>query len=53
MSKKDYVKMAVLIGGVTDKAERERLAEGFSDMLKRDNPQFQREKFLLACNVRN
>lgn len=51
MSKKDYVKMAVLIGGVMDKGERERLAEGFSDMLKKDNSQFNREKFLTACNV--
>ena len=53
MSKKDYIQMAILIGGVMDEGERKRLAMGFADMLKKNNPQFQREKFLLACNVRN
>lgn len=55
MSRKDYEAFAALLqrnASILSVAALERLAEGIADILQKDNPAFSREKFLLACGVR-
>lgn len=51
MTKKDYVAIAALLAGYpfTDDQDRISLAHRAADMLQRDNPRFDRTRFLQAC----
>ena len=66
MSKKHYIRVARIIADQIEftlkfndgKIEQHRIAatvqiaHDLADMLQRDNPQFDRDRFLKACNVR-
>jgi 3-methyladenine DNA glycosylase AlkC len=51
MTRKDYVKIAKVISTlwVMSQYNRESIANDFADMLEKDNPNFDRDKFLTAC----
>jgi HKD family nuclease len=51
MTRKDYIKIAKVISTawVASQDFRESIANDFADMLEKDNPNFDREKFLTAC----
>lgn len=51
MTRKHYVKIAEILGGIEDYDERRRLAHAFAYMLQEDNAFFDRGKFLAACRV--
>ena len=52
MSKKDYIKIANVLKDIRQReAKGERIAELFVDMLKADNPSFNREKFINYINA--
>lgn len=51
MSQKDYVAIARVIAEVDDLQTRKYIAEGLAVFCKKDNPRFQRSKFLDACNA--
>lgn len=51
MTRKDYVKIAKVISTawVASQDFRDSIANDFADMLEKDNPNFNRDKFLKAC----
>lgn len=52
MTKKDYVAIAAVLAGPYSSSDREgvrAVAERMADMLERDNPRFDRVRFLQAC----
>ena len=55
MLEKDYIKLARVIKDCTNQAmepafiEREPFLEQLSDILKEDNPRFDKERFIEAC----
>lgn len=61
MTKKDYELIATILDGQTIVApsqmaaacreQRDTYARAFADALKRENPRFDRERFLRACGV--
>lgn len=56
MTKKDYVAIAEVISGwtISGPAEREQsraIAEKLAVVFKRDNPRFDRARFLAACGI--
>lgn len=54
MTRKDYVILADVIKNldeVIDSYALEALAENMSDALAKDNPRFDRARFLVACGV--
>lgn len=51
ITKQDMIKIAIIVGGVWNMDERKSLAFSFANMLADSNPNFNRLKFLLACNV--
>lgn len=56
MTKKHYIKFAALLSsfkGSIDETQRLRLIDEISDILESDNPNFDMERFLDACNVDN
>jgi hypothetical protein len=48
MTKKDYIAVARILSTVTNKRERQRLAEEFAAWFRQDNPQFDVERFSSA-----
>jgi hypothetical protein len=51
ITRQDMIKIAIIVGGVFDVEQRKSLAFSFANMLAESNPAFNRDKFLLACNV--
>jgi len=51
MTSKDNVKIAEIIRNRTDLGVRTAIAREFALMLREDNPEFNRDKFLKACGV--
>lgn len=56
MTKKDYIKAAEIIAQTkwdskVKPAERSRLAQAFVQFFAGDNPRFDRERFLSACEL--
>ena len=51
IARQDMIKIAIIVGGVFDMEQRKSLAFSFANMLAESNPAFNRDKFLLACNV--
>lgn len=52
MTKKDYVLVARVISeDLTYGALRRQTAERLADAFEKDNPRFDRKRFLSACNV--
>lgn len=51
MTKKDYVAIAAVLAGYvyTDPRDYQSLVFRMADMLARDNPRFNRDRFLAAC----
>jgi len=51
MTKKDYELIARTIAGLPfGHSDKMKVADEFSFQLRRDNPRFNEEKFLKACN---
>ena len=55
MTKKDYIKLAKLVYGQTSVTESNRITRdtfivALCDILKEDNPRFDRVRFLTACD---
>ncbi len=46
MTKKDYVKIAAVL---RDTTAPDYIVDAFADMLARDNPAFDRARFIAAC----
>ena len=51
MTKKDYVLLANVIARLTHPLTVGETAVSIADSLAKDNPRFNREKFLQACGV--
>ncbi len=51
MSRKHFIALAYAIAGITNKAERRHAALLIADVCQGFNDNFDRELFLLACNV--
>lgn len=56
MTKKDYIKAAEIVSeskwdSKVKPAERQRLADAFVRLFQGDNPRFNKERFLTACNL--
>jgi hypothetical protein len=56
MTKKDYIKAAEIVSeskwdSKVKSAERQRLADAFVRLFQGDNPRFNKERFLTACNL--
>lgn len=49
MTKRHFVKIAGIIRLSSGISDRERVASQFADMLKQENPRFDRERFIAAC----
>ena len=49
MTKKDYTIIAKTIKSLTGTSNHDDIAYAFAHALKKDNPQFDKEKFLDAC----
>ena len=49
MTRKDYVLIATIIKEVKDDQTRNQLALDFSIQLKQDNPRFNTQRFIEAC----
>jgi hypothetical protein len=53
MTRKDYIKIAAAIEDVdTTHHEKWVFSNALADILKEDNPAFDRERFLAACGLR-
>lgn len=53
MTKKHFIKAAmhVKLSNAVSKAEKRRLANTFADFFETENPRFDRDRFLKACEV--
>jgi len=51
MSRKDYVAMAEGVRTLPDPKTRKQTAEFLADICKKDNPRFDRQRFMTACEV--
>jgi hypothetical protein len=51
MTKKHYKLFAEALSLIPDTSERHKLAKVFCQVCKQDNPRFNTETFLLACNI--
>ena len=51
ITRQDMIRIAIIVGGVFDVAERNSLAFRFANMLAESNPSFNRKKFFSACNA--
>jgi len=51
MSKKHFVRMAAIIAGIKDPVERNRIAREFAALCASTNPNFNRSRFLDACDA--
>lgn len=49
MTKKDYVKLAEIVAGITCHHTRRAVALRLADMLEEDNPHSGRHRFMAAC----
>jgi hypothetical protein len=52
-TKKDFIAAAKTIAAITDKNEQKTVANNFCDIFSKQNPRFDKTKFLKACNVQN
>lgn len=50
-TRKDFQKMADVIGKLSDANLRKQIAEAIADEYAKQNPRFDRKRFLAACNV--
>lgn len=50
MSRKHYIELAALCSELVG-GQREYVAHKLADICKRDNPRFDRDRFLAACGV--
>ena len=51
MSKKHFIALAEAIRGISSPAERERMAELIAGVCQQCNSNFNRARFLAACNT--
>lgn len=56
MTKKDYIRIAVIVNSYyvsySDESETvENIALDLADMFEKENPRFDRDRFLIACGV--
>lgn len=51
MSRKHFVALAEAISQITDDAERKRTAELVASVCRQTNPNFDRSRFMGACNA--
>ena len=50
MSRKHYVKIAAALRNIQDRATRQAVIAELLPMLKRDNPRFDCQRFIAACD---
>lgn len=50
-TKKDFISAAKTISAITDKSEQKIVANNLCDIFSKQNPRFDKQKFLSACNV--
>jgi hypothetical protein len=56
MTKKDYIKAAEIVANTkwdskVKPAERQRMADAFVRLFQGDNPRFNKERFMTACEL--
>lgn len=51
MSRKDYIAIAHALSGLGDTVSKREVVAALSDVLRNDNPRFNRERFETACGV--
>lgn len=53
MTRKHYIAIAKIINGLMlTHVEKEPIAQQFADLCGEDNPNFDRQRFLVACGVK-
>lgn len=51
MSKKHYIAIAAALRNITDRAARQAVVGELLTLFKRDNPRFDCQRFMEACDV--
>lgn len=51
LTRKDFVIVAEIIAKLEDPTERKEMAEKHAVAFKKNNPRFDRSRFMTACNV--
>lgn len=50
-TKKDFILAAKTIADITDKREKQKIAENYCNIFSKQNPRFDKNKFLKACKI--